>query len=110
MEKWVLVVDTNCNDPAKEAEFNEWYDTVHLQDVLTIPGVVRASRYENASPAEGQAKFIALYEIETEDVLQVMAGLGEGMARWAEEGHISPLVSILSASFCRQITPPVSRK
>ena len=110
MEKWIVAVETNCSDPAREKEFNEWYDNVHLLDVLSIPGVVRASRYEDGNAAEGLGKFLALYEIETEDVLQIMAGLGEGMTRWAEQGRMSELVSIVSASFHRQITPPVESK
>jgi hypothetical protein len=110
MENWIVAVETNCNDPAREKEFNEWYDGVHLQDVLSIPGVVRASRYEDTNAAEGRGRFLALYEVETGDVLQIMAGLGEGMARWTEQGRVSELVTIVSASFYRQITPPVASR
>ena len=30
----------------REDEFNEWYDNVHLRDVLATPGMVSAQRYE----------------------------------------------------------------
>lgn len=110
MEKWIMAVETNCTDPAQETEFNKWYDSVHLQDVLSIPGVVRATRYENSSPAEGQGKFLALYEIETADVLQAMADMSAGMARWTEQGRLFPALSIVNGGLYRQITPPVTKK
>ncbi len=110
MENWMVAVETNCNDPARDGEFNEWYDNIHLQDVLSIPGIMRASRYEDSNAAEGRGRFLALYEIETEDVLKIMAGLGEGISRWAEQGRMSDLVTIVSASFYRRITPPVVSK
>jgi hypothetical protein len=29
----------------QEREFNEWYESQHLPDVLAVPGVIRAQRY-----------------------------------------------------------------
>lgn len=37
-------------DPAVEAEWNRWYDTVHLPDALRCPGVRRGRRYVSAGP------------------------------------------------------------
>ena len=71
MERWLLTVESNSSDPAREKEFNEWYDNVHLPDVLRIPGIMRAARYENSNATEGQGKFLAFYEIETADAPQV---------------------------------------
>jgi len=53
MEKWVYLVYTNCLDPSREKEYHEWYNQVHLPDVLETPGFKRATRYENSEPAEG---------------------------------------------------------
>ena len=72
MAKWLLVVETNCVDTAREAEFNEWYDKTHLPDVLETPGFVRATRYENTNPPEGKGRFLATYEIGADDIDQVM--------------------------------------
>jgi hypothetical protein len=33
----ILLVATRCTDPAQEADFNRWYDTVHVPDVLDRP-------------------------------------------------------------------------
>ena len=40
-----LLIVTVEVDPAVEAEWNKWYDTVHLPDALKCPGVRRGRRY-----------------------------------------------------------------
>ncbi len=38
-------------DAEIEAEWNRWYDEVHLPDVLACPGVLRGRRYVSAGDA-----------------------------------------------------------
>ena len=39
-----------CDVPADvEEEFNQWYNTEHLQELLSVPGVLNAARYEATS-------------------------------------------------------------
>jgi hypothetical protein len=40
-----LLIVTAEVDPAVEADWNRWYDTVHLPDALRCPGVLRGRRY-----------------------------------------------------------------
>ena len=40
-----LLIVTAEVDEAVEAEWNRWYDTVHLPDALKCPGVRRGRRY-----------------------------------------------------------------
>ena len=40
-----LLIVTVEVDPAVEAEWNRWYDTVHLPDALKCPGVRSGRRY-----------------------------------------------------------------
>lgn len=42
----LLLVFTNCVEGTDDA-FNSWYDKVHVPDVLAVPGVVGADRYES---------------------------------------------------------------
>ncbi len=104
MAKWLFVVETNCNDSAREAEFNEWYDKTHLPDVLETPGFIRATRYENTEPSEGKAKFFATYEIETDDIEQTMKTLSENLAKKRKEGRFSELLTVVSRSVYKQIS------
>ena len=77
-----MVVETNSSDSSREKDFNKWYDVTHLPDVLRIPGVLRASRYERKNLTEGQGKFVALYEIETDDIEAVWAIIQEKGGEW----------------------------
>lgn len=100
MAKWLLVVETNAKDAAHEAEFNEWYDNIHLPDVLETPGILRATRYERIGSLEGKAKFLATYEIETQDIDQTMKAVRENLAKKRAEGRFSNfLVSVSSALY-----------
>ena len=105
MEKWVLVVGTNCSDPSKEREFSEWYNNTHLPDILEVPGFVRATRYEVPEPGEGESKFIAMYAIETEDIDKTKAALQGQVAKKEEQGRYSDLLVVVSRSYYRQTYP-----
>lgn len=108
MAKWLLVVESNCTDAAREAEFNKWYDQTHLPDVLETPGFVRATRYENTEPAEGKAKFLATYEIETDNIDRFLKTHNDNMAKKRAAGRISQLLVVVSRGFYKQ-TSSVSR-
>lgn len=70
MVKHVFVVLTNPV-PGREAEYNDWYDNVHLPDVCDIPGISSARRFRLDKP-EGLHRYLALYEIETDDIQGVL--------------------------------------
>src|SRR5947208_1893739 len=67
MSKHLYVVFTNAAE-GREAEFNDWYDNVHLPDLVAIPGVTAATRYEFAptdpSAPQPPGRYLAIYEIE----------------------------------------------
>ena len=72
MAKYTFIVLTNPT-AGKEAEFNEWYNTHHIPDVLNVPGFVGAQRFRLADTQFGGEeskayKYLALYEIETDDL------------------------------------------
>ena len=68
-------------DADKEAIFNEVYDTEHIPLILKVPGVVSAKRYKMVPLSmvlggekktivmEGEPAYMAIYELETADVL-----------------------------------------
>jgi len=102
MDKWLLFVGTNSSNAAKEKEFDDWYNDVHLPDVLETPGFIGATRYENSAPKEGEAKFLALYEIETDDIDGFMKKNTENMAKKKEQGRFSDLLVIVSRGLYKQ--------
>ena len=68
-------------DPAKDALFNEVYDTEHIPLIMKVPGVRSARRYTSVPlvmfiggekktiVAEGEPKYSAVYELDSAEVL-----------------------------------------
>lgn len=54
-------------DPSVEEEFNRWYEEEHLAERMAIPGFLNARRF---TALEGGPKYLALYDLESPDVLQ----------------------------------------
>jgi len=61
-------------DPEYEAEYHRWYDEEHIARLLAIPGFLSAGRYV---ALKGGPKNLALYELETAEVLRTSAFLDE---------------------------------
>lgn len=59
--------------PDQEDDFNRWYDEEHLPERMAISGFLNARRYVSL---QGPPKYMALYELESLDVLA-----GEDYAR-----------------------------
>ena len=72
MEKGTWVVMTHPSSAAVEDQFNEWYNEVHLKDVLAIPGIVGATRYKRDSAETALTPYLALYELEAESLADVL--------------------------------------
>lgn len=79
-----MVVWSDPSDPAKEAEYNTWYEQVHVQDVLKVPGFVGCTRYKVADaqfgPVETPGSYVALYEIDVDDLTTIPAAMGAAFA------------------------------
>jgi hypothetical protein len=73
MAKHVFLALTNPVE-GKENEFNEWYDKHHVPDVVNVPGFISGQRFKLADAQFGNAeatkayKYLAVYEIETDDI------------------------------------------
>ena len=101
MGKWLLIVETNCKDETRNSEFNNWYNTVHIPDVLKdSPGFKRATRYLIKDPAKDKGKYLALYEIETDDIKKTMEAHSKNMERKKAAGRWTDLLEIVSRRIC----------
>jgi hypothetical protein len=114
MEKYLLFVFADCKDPAREQEFNDWYDNVHIPDMLEAPGMLRATRWTSASPKpEQRRKYLALYELETDDIEKFDRGVRERGLQTMREGRFSDLPVFDPPEIPRvykQITPSIEAK
>ncbi len=70
---WLMMVATKNLAPAREAEFNHWYDDIDIPDVLKVPGYKRARRgvrqtvtgFSTPNQEAAEGRYVALYDIET---------------------------------------------
>ena len=86
MAKALLFVESRPTTPAQDAEYNDWYQNVHLGDVCKVPGFVAATRYRQADqqPMDGQPSgtYLAIYEVESDDLpatYEALIGSAESM-------------------------------
>lgn len=54
-------------DPQHEEEFNAWYNTEHLPELLSLPGFLDAARYV---AYKGVPRYLAVYELENAEALK----------------------------------------
>lgn len=75
--KYTFVVLTNAVE-GREDEYNKWYDEVHLDDVLAVPGFISAQRLSRVDPkGENPYAHLALYEVESDDIDATMQRLAD---------------------------------
>ncbi len=77
MADYKLIMLSNAK-PGRDEEFKTWYQR-HLNDMLRIPGVTAAQCYdydmELSEKPEAKFKYMALYEITTDDLPQSLMAL-----------------------------------
>ncbi|MGQ4615999.1 hypothetical protein [Nocardia sp. R7R-8] len=77
MPRHILLVHSTPTD-GRDVEYNTWYDTVHLPDVLQVEGFVAARRFVAAPSIHGdmpELPYLAIYEIDTDDLPTALAAL-----------------------------------
>ena len=60
---WHYIVETDVL-PEAEADLNAWYDQEHLPGLASVPGTVRAQRYECRDQGP---RYLACYDLETRE-------------------------------------------
>ena len=79
-----LYVDIDAKDAP---EFNEWYNKEHLPELLSVPGILSAARYE---AVKGGPQYLACYELESVAVMQTPAFTNRPRTPWGQK--VSPSV------------------
>ncbi len=90
--KGILVFFNNCNDPAKDEEYNRWYNETHIPDVLGTGAVHSPSRWISEWEHPGQrvkTRYMAVYETD-QDPRDALAQIQPHSRRWQEEGRMHP--------------------
>ncbi len=83
----IFLVYTDLIDPKYDEEFNAWYNTQHLPDLLALPGFLDAARYV---AVKGGPKYLAAYELESVDAVRPLDDPNRPRPPW--DRRMSPRV------------------
>jgi hypothetical protein len=86
VKRYSWIVLTNCVE-GTDARYEEWYDKIHIPDLLRVPGIVAAKRgrvcnvqtvmvngaLELSRSAGQNYRYMAIYNIESDDPEGVLA-------------------------------------
>jgi len=103
METWLLLVETKCKDETRHAEFNDWYDTVHIPDILNdSPGFKSATRYVTRDTEKtGGTRYLAVYEIETDNIRETMKAHSENVEAKKAMGRWTDSLEVIARRLCQ---------
>jgi hypothetical protein len=74
MPKGVIYLQTMPVSSDLEEEYHNWYNDTHLAEICSVDGIVSARRF---APTDGNGPFIAIYELDCDDLDGVVQKLGE---------------------------------
>jgi hypothetical protein len=100
-----------------EDEFNEWYEHVHIADVLQVPGLVSAQRFKlhqialpdsgedvGPGPQQAQHRYMLIYELDG-DPATVMAEMAARTVSGEMPLHESLDLSSITMGFWDSLGP-----
>jgi hypothetical protein len=89
-------------DAQHEQEFNDWYNTEHLPELLAVPGILAAARYQ---AVKGGPKYLAFYELDSVAVLHTPAFTTRPRTPWGQRVSPSVIGTNLTRIVGEQIYP-----
>jgi hypothetical protein len=98
---WIAKID--YHDPETEAEWNNFYSSIHLDEILSLPGVIRVKRYECIKGRKNNPKYLSITEISDEDNLQKFATSPEAVTVGKVLPEKFPKTSIVSLAAYRHL-------
>lgn len=63
----------------KEGQYHDWYQNVHLPEILSLPGGVSAQRFKLVAKMIGadENQYLAIYDFECDDPGVTLGAMGE---------------------------------
>ena len=100
---WCMV-KVDFTDPSREADFNDWYNNIHLPELLQLPGFLRGWRLqvteERGALGDPGQTYIAVYELEN---LEAWDNPRLKQTPW--DGKWGPYISNWSRVFYKVLSP-----
>jgi hypothetical protein len=88
--KNIAIEYVNCTDPAREYEFNRWYNKILIPELSGYSGITGVYRYRNLAKElrEGQARYFTLYRITSTDPWDLMQKVQEDNRKRFDQGFM----------------------
>ena len=96
---FMVYVDIDAKDVQ---EFNERYNKEHLPELLSVPGILSAARYE---AVKGGPQYLACYELDSVAVMQTPAFTNRPRTLWGQKVSPSVIGTNLTRIVGEQIYP-----
>jgi hypothetical protein len=91
MPKGILLVSSAPSAAERDQEYNDWYNDVHLPEVVALAGFSTARRFKKLGAADDPSPYLAIYEVEGDDLNASLAALGAAVA--SGELHMSDVIA-----------------
>lgn len=88
--KTIAIEYLSCTDESRTYEFNHWYRTIHIPDLLQTPGIANVTRYRNMAETlkEGLPRYITIYRLDSNQPWSVMQKVIQDNKKRTEQGRM----------------------
>jgi hypothetical protein len=86
----LFMVFSKCNVPENLEAWNEWFDAVHVPDMMETGGFHAATRWERLVPDTHRPNHLIIYEIQIDDLEQSVRNILERIPDLKARGRIRP--------------------
>ena len=99
---WFYMVKSRPSEPAREAEYNTWYEDIDIPDVLAVPGFMRARRaiaLDSTEVLPTDASYAAFYDIDTVDIDKSIIDLYVAARKMSQLGRLTDVLQVVEANY-----------
>ena len=101
---WFYMVKSRPSEPAREDEYNTWYEDIDIPDVLAVPGFIRARRAiarDSTEVLPTDATYVAFYDIDTVDIDKSIIDLYVAARKMSQLGRLTDVLKVVEANYYR---------
>ena len=103
MSRGIFLTYTNCTDPLREMEFNQWYSHTHLSDLSATEGFISARRFVSGAQLGNPSRYLTMFELEGEDLQETVQSLGRTTNRTWEAGTHFEAMDVINLELWQQM-------
>lgn len=97
MVTYKLYVFINPSE-GRDADFNAWYDAVHVPDVLALRGFLCADRFAVHPLGDEPMRYLTVYEVEADSPEDVLGRVRTGQAAFRHSGAADLSTAVIVAT------------